>query len=203
MTEENNKNMLPSYSLAERHFYLMLVQCESCGKGPFELVSQEQSPDGKIDTWNIRCKQCSAEKRILFDAGTLLIKSSPNHSAPIPIVNPTRKPSKLIDAGQWLAIFYAILSSASEQTEKKDAQRLGYEATLAIDEALKFYEDDSDLPPERAIWTPSSRQRFQEHPEYFDRHRILQMRGKLPSLRAMQNSIERKEEKQPWWKKIF
>ncbi len=200
--------LLPAYSIVERHFYLMVLQCESCGKGPFEFVSKERGPDEKVDIWYVRCKNCNQGKRLLFDRTSLLIEKEEFTKDELLAVNPSKSPSRLIDVGQWLAIFYAIISAASQEGDRKEVQRLGYEATLALEEAIKFYQSDNDLPPENSIWTESSQKRFREHPEMFERHRILAMRDKLPTLKVIKNSIEaggkeKSQRKERWWKRWF
>ncbi len=206
--------LLKSFSIVERYFYLMTLKCNNCGSGPFEFVSKEQSPDEKVDIWYVKCKKCRTGQRLMFDRTTLLIDTEQFTGNELPIVNPSDKPSKLLDVGQWLAIFQAIISAAAQQEDKKQIQRLGYEATLALEEAIKFYTSESDLPPQEAMWTESTKQQFQEHPEIFERHRILSMREKLPALKAMQGAIESNrnaenkktketKRKSSWLKRLF
>ncbi len=215
----NEHNPLVSYSIVERHFYLMTLRCDSCGNGPFEFVSKEQSPDQKIDIWYVRCKKCQSGRRLIFDRTSLLIDTEQFSENQLPVVNPSDKPSKLLDVGQWLAIFQAIISAAAQQEDKKEIQRLGYEAALALEEAIKFYSPESDLPPEDAMWTENTKKQFREHPEAFERHRILQMREKLPALKVMKQAINTKANtsvdkpnkdnpkqdkvKRSWWKRWF
>jgi len=189
MADESQGNLLPSRSIVERHFYLMVLACEKCGKGPFELVSTERTPEQNVDIWFTRCKKCRQGRRLQFNRSELMIDEAATASHPLPEVNPTDQPSRLIDLGQWLALFYSILSAAAEQSDRKEAQRLGYEATLCIEEALKFYHPDSDLPPADALWVESSKQRLQERPETFVRQKLIHMREKLPSLQVMRQSI--------------
>jgi hypothetical protein len=208
MSTEPNQNLLPSRSVAERHFYLMVLVCENCAQGPFELVSTEQTSDQTQDIWYIRCKHCGQGRRLLFDHTTLLIDEPTALADTLPVVSPTEKPSSLIDVGQWLALFFRILSVAADEKDRKESQRLGYEATLCLEEALKFYRPDSDLPSPEAAWTESSIQRLREHPEIFVRSRLLQMREKLPSIQVMRQNLVQSEghngrKKKHWWNKWF
>ncbi len=189
MMEEDKNKPLPARSVIERHFYLMVLQCPQCGKGPFSLVSTEQAPDQPVDIWYVRCRQCRYGQRLLFDRRALLVDEIEGAASTLPEVNPTDRPSHLIDLGQWLAMFHHILAAASEEKDRKEAQRLGYEATLCLEEALKFYVPDSDLPPAEAVWTEASQKRLQERPELFVRQRLLQMREKLPSLQVMRKAM--------------
>jgi hypothetical protein len=212
MNDEQKQNLLSSRTILERHFYLMVLSCDQCGKGPFELISTEQTPDGQVDIWYIRCKPCGQGQRLQFDQSRLVLDEAENRTNELLEVNPTDQPSELMDVGQWLALFFSILNAAADEKDRKEAQRLGYEATLCMEEALKFYEQDSDLPPARAVWTENSQQRLKDHPELFVRTRLLQMREKLPSIhvmrKAMINTIPKPEnddgqKKKHWWHTWF
>jgi hypothetical protein len=208
MMNDSDQKLLPSRSTAERHFYLMVLQCSGCGQGPFELVSSERTSDQSQDIWYIRCKHCKKGGRLLFDRKSLLIDDATAMTEELPMISPAETPSSLIDMGQWLALFYRIIAAASDEKDRKEAQRLGYEATLCLEESLKFYHPDSDLPPPEAVWTESSKQRLKEHPEMFLRSRLLQMREKLPSLQVMRQNLAKSEghngrKKKHWWNKWF
>ncbi len=209
-------NLLVARSIAERHFYLMVLRCEKCGKGSFELVSTEQTPEQHVDVWYVRCKQCRQGRRLFFDRSVLAVDEVATASGSLPEVNPTSEPSRLIDAGQWLALFYRIFSAASEEKDRKEAQHLGYEATLCLEEALKFYLPDSDLPPPEALWVESSQQGLKQRPDLFARQKLLQMREKLPSIQVMRNAMTDQppakhdhnghpegDGKKHWWNKWF
>jgi hypothetical protein len=210
------ENLLSARSIAERHFYLMVLQCDKCGKGSFELVSTEQTPEQHVDVWYVRCKQCRQGQRLFFDRSALAVDEAAIAAGTLPEVNPTTQPSRLIDVGQWLALFYKILSAASAEKGRKEAQRLGYEATLCLEEALKFYLPDSDLPPPEALWVESSRQALKKRPDLFARQELLQRREKLPSLHVMRQAMTDQPPAQPnhnghpegngkkhWWNKWF
>jgi len=214
MDEHKPENLLPAHSDVERHFFLMVKQCSQCGRGPFRLVSTEQTPDKRVDVWYVQCKSCQQGERLMFDHSALVIDEATNAGNELPEVNPTMNASKLIDAGQWLMLFHAILSAAANEEDQKESQRFGYEATLCLEEALKFYRPDNDLPPEEAIWIESSRKRMEEHPEFFLRQRLLQMREKLPSLEVMRKAMGEKKnhkkdhdghstERKHWWNRWF
>jgi DNA-directed RNA polymerase subunit RPC12/RpoP len=208
MSHDSEENLLPSRSNAERHFYLMVLPCGDCGQGPFELVSSERTADQTQDIWYIRCKHCGHGRRLLFDHKTLLIDESAAITEELPMISPSEVPSALIDVGQWLALFYRIIAAAADEKDRKEAQRLGYEATLCLEEAVKFYHADSDLPPPDAVWTENSKQRLKEHPEMFIRSRLLQMREKLPSIQVMRQNLAKSEghngqKKKHWWNKWF
>lgn len=190
-----HETLLTARSAAERQFYLMASACERCAAGPLEVVSQEQSSDGRADIWIVQCRSCRSGRRLLFDRQALQIPDSP--TAAIPRVSMSNEPSTLLDVGQWLSLFYAIVAHAARESSRRNSQRLGYEATLCLEEALKFYRADNDLPGVEAFFCETSRRRFREHPEQFSRERLHQMRNKLPSLRVMQSSLAGNEDAKP------
>ncbi len=210
MSENPEEKLLPARSTVERHFYLMVLQCGKCGRGPFTLVRTEQTPDGREDLWYVRCRQCQQGQCLRFDREKLAVDEATNIASDLPEVNPTDHPSELIDVGQWLALFYSILNAAANQQDRKEAQRLGYEATLCLEEALKFYRDDNELPGERAVWVQASRERLKEHPEMFVRQKLLAMREKLPNIEVMRQAMRKSEnltqvdgKKTRWWNRWF
>ncbi len=181
-----NEKLLPAHSVAERQFYIMVLQCAECAGGGFDRVGEEESEDGKADIWHVRCRTCGSGRQLLFDRSALLIQEGEN----LPVVAPVGTRSELLDVGQWLALFYTVLGAASETSDKKESRRLGYEATLCLEEALKFYPPDSELPREDAFFANASKERFHEHAEQFTRDRLYRMRERLPSLRVMCASID-------------
>jgi hypothetical protein len=191
------ENLLPARSIAERNFYLMILPCAHCQGGPFERVSNECTGDNKVDIWYVRCRSCRTGKRLLFARSALLVEDWQEQPGQLPLVNPSAQTSELIDLGQWLALFYVIVGAAAEASDRKESQRLGYEATLCLEEALKFYPADSELPNPNAFFNENSQKRFKEHPEQFTRERLHQMRQKLPSLRVMRASLDRPPSSRP------
>lgn len=210
----SEEKQLPSYSVTERIFYLMTLQCEHCRSGPFARVSSECSGDGKVDIWYVRCRACNSGRRLLFDRTKLRLDDPPAEAGQLPVVNPFDDPSELLDVGQWLALFYAVTSAAAAQSDRAEVQRLGYEATLCLEEALKFYPSDSELPRPDSFFTDNSKRRFKEHPEQFARDKLHVMRQKLPSLRVIQayrdtqgssqsNHHQRRSSRRGWLSRLF
>jgi len=184
-----SENLLPARSVTERHFYLMVLACDRCGTGPLDFVSSERAGNEKVDIWYVRCRSCRCGRRLVFDRSKLLVDDGNTPTESLPVVNPTDAPSELLDVGQWLALFYTIISSAAEQSDRKQARRLGYEATLCLEEALKFYGPGCPLPGREAFFTENSAQRVKAHPQQFTRSKLEQMRQRLPSLHVMQTQL--------------
>ncbi len=98
-----------------------------------------------------------------------------------PVVNSTNEPSRILDVAQWLTLFRMMTEAAGKEKNKTAARRLALEAAQCLDEALKFYEEDNDLPTNKAFFRDDSRERFRDHPEQFARQRLLDLRSKLPT----------------------
>lgn len=119
-------------------------------------------------------------------------------------INTSNAPSRLIDVGQWLVLFRVLLESAGSETDRRRARLLGFEAAQCLEEALKFYGPDNDLPPESACFSEGSLQRLRHHPQLFARSRLVNLRAKLPSPSVMERSVLKDRKAvvppRPWWK---
>jgi len=105
-----------------------------------------------------------------------------------PVVNSTMEPSRMLDLAQWLTLFRMMTETAGKEKNKIAARRLSLEAAQCLDEALKFYDADNDLPTQDAFFHDGSRERFRDHPEQFSRQRLLHLRSKLPTRGHMRPS---------------
>ena len=185
--------------------YLMVTPCPNCSDGPWEITAEyagtETDQPGRMLL--ARCVHCGAEKKFLFDwtdSPEDRNDDSPNSS--VELINPADQPSRIIDLGQWLSLFYLLVEKAAA-AGRTDARRVGFQAAQCLDEGLKFYTEDDELPPKSAFFVTSSRQAFAEYPEKFARQRLRDMRSKLPDLRVMAAKVARDadaKQKRPWWK---
>ncbi len=197
---------LHAHSRAEARLYLMVTPCPNCSDGPWEITAEQTNAEANQPNRMLlaRCVHCRTEKKFLFDwSESDLPEDLCNdlQTSSAERINPTRDPSRIIDTGQWLSLFYMLVEKASAASGI-DARRIGFQAAQCLDEALKFYTEDDELPPESAFFVASSRQAFSEHPEKFARQRLRDMRSKLPDLRIMAVKIARDadvKQKRPWW----
>jgi len=109
------------------------------------------------------------------------------------VVNSTDEPSWILDVAQWLTLFSMMTEMAGKESDKTAARRLSLEAAQCLDEALKFYEEDNDLPPTEAFFHQGSRDRFRDHPQQFSRQRLLHLRSRLPTRWRQDGSEPRSE----------
>ncbi len=185
-----------AHSIEEVYFFLMLSPCTSCDGGPLDAEQvQRESESASFRTFQFqcRCRQCGTKHALRFP-----IASQDDHPHDPPVVNPDSEPSQLIDVAQWLTLFHLLTSKAAQTRDKSESRRLGYEAALCLDEALKFYEPDNELPPESAFFSDRTREHLRTQPELFVRRRLVDLRSKLPDLTVMRRLIQ-SNTKKPWW----
>jgi hypothetical protein len=196
---------LVAHSLAEVYLYLMVTPCGKCGRGPLK------GGDAKPAEWDntrvgvvveVTCSICDDQARLEFDVPAerlAAIKSAPRGSAAK--INPTPEPSRIIDVAGWVTLFGVIADAAARATDKGEARMLGYEAAQCLDEALKFYDQENELPPEDAFFSEASRRRHREHPQKLARSRLIDLRARLPSIDAMEKRMASAGgKKRRWWK---
>jgi hypothetical protein len=194
---------LPAHSLAEAYFYLMATPCVRCGAGP--LHGGDARPDVSGDrlrlTIPVRCGRCGHQQEYQFTISGDLAQLQAQREERVPWrTNPTDSPSEIIDVAQWIILFRVITEAAAKEKDKVEARRLGYEAAQCLEEALRFYEEDNDLPPDGAFFHESSRAMGRDNPHEFSRERLIGLRAKLPSLEAMEASQRRaRKGKKRWW----
>lgn len=191
---------LAAHSLAEAYLYLMATPCGACGRGPLKGSDpRTMGPSTRrvVVNVSVTCGSCGQESTVDFELPGGLTTAESGQAA---IVNPSGEPSRIIDVGQWILLFRMIIETASKETDKVLARHLGLEAAQCLQEALVFYDEpDSDLPPPESLFTEASRERFENHPSQFSKKRLIEMRGKLPSLADMRASVVPKKKR--WWRR--
>ena len=194
---------LVAHSLAETYLYLMVTPCADCSKGPLNgsdaVTATGESSAFRVEI-DVTCGQCDWQSRFSF---RLPHGTGVEQGKGLPTLNPTDDPSGIIDAGQWLTLFRVITAKAAETSDKADARLLGLEAAQCLEEALKFYEQDNDLPPPGSCFVESSRRRLADHPQEFSRQRLLDLRAKLPNLSLMRARARQdaRPAKRRWWQR--
>jgi len=178
---------LHASSLAEAFFYLLVTPCRICSKGPLR-ADLARGVEQNAGSWRIVipsvCRECGQEYEHAFTLPEKPTSLSPTDN---PTINDTDVPSRLIDVGQWIVLFRMVTEAAAGERDKQQARQLGIEAAMCLEESLKFYNDQSDLPSDDAFFVETSRDRFRDHPEQFSRTRLLALRAKLPSISYMRS----------------
>ena len=179
---------LVAHSLAEAYLYILATPCATCGRGPQRGgEAQPYADPAAAMTVGVAatCGACQSLTPMKFR-----LSGAPQAVPPdrVPVVNPTHEPSRMLDLAQWLTLFRMMTEASGQEENKTAARRLSLEAAQCLDEALKFYEEDNDLPTKDAFFHDDSRERFRNHPEQFSRQRLLHLRSKLPTRWPMRPS---------------
>lgn len=224
---------LYAHSWAEAYLYLKVNFCPSCSQGPWEVAPEPPAQVGH--SLLARCTRCGRKVEFAFcDEQVASEGAADSEGSPQPaatpagveaatweasadqaqraeeVINPTERPSRILDVGQWISLFHHLLENATQAiaSDKKETRRQAYQAAMCLEEALKFYTDQSDLPPPSAFFVAPSREAFERFPERFTRQRLLDMRSKLPDIHSMQRRLAQdagagKSPKPKWkfWKK--
>jgi hypothetical protein len=185
------------HSVAEAYLYLKVSPCRSCHRGLLEpkedLTKAASSPGG----WALStvCAECGQTRVIPF-----CINPSPTREqACSPTINSTPHRSSAIDLLGWLTLFQAIIEAAQRETNKRAARELAYEAALCLDEAMKFYDGDNELPGEEAFFSDASRRRFRDNPQQFARSKWRERRLLLPDA-ASRTTATGSRRSHRWWR---
>ncbi|MFH0981022.1 MAG: hypothetical protein V2A79_05735 [Planctomycetota bacterium] len=196
---------LEAHSVAEAHLYLMATPCKLCGAGRTRSMGNraESSAGRHVLLLHTRCEACGFDSEFRF---SLPDQALPTQGDDVDWtaarINPGGAPSKIIDVAQWLTLFRVISEAAAAQTDAAESRRLGYEAAQCLEEALKFYREDSNLPRPESLLHEQSRRQLRERPDLFARARLINLRAKLPTLTEMEHRLESSGHRRPrkWWK---
>lgn len=186
----------PLHSLGEAFLFARVSTCAVCG-GPLDTDDSryDWDADTRMLTLEAVCRRCEAPFERTFDAsGVLQAELTLLEGARLggpwelepPGLNPTDEASKVIDVAGWLSLGTWVNDEArlaGEQARdpagRARARRMRLVAGACLEEALKFFEDDNDLPPDEAFFDLQARQQFWERPELFTRQHIANLRFAL------------------------
>jgi hypothetical protein len=149
---------------AEAHLYMDRQPC-TCGDIEFDRQSAVMIDGGELcSRYSGKCRSCGTLREFIFQL-------PPSQR---PITNQVEyggsDPSRLLDAGQWLAIaeYYAKLEPGSP--DDLDIAR------AAMEEVIKFLPDGFDNVPDTAFWTERGRMVREREPARFRRARLAAIR---------------------------
>ena len=180
---------LPAHSVQEQSLYLLVHPCQKCESGPLEEAARHESdsPAGRIDVVQARCTCCGEETSLQFSK-TAKVE--------------TAAQSELIDVSEWLALCHHFLDLGQTSSEEQHLQQQIKLARHCLNEALKFYPEDSDLPMPSSFFGQLGSQRFKEHPAAFLKPKLLELRRRLPALatKATKYKPTATGRKRKWWR---
>jgi hypothetical protein len=160
---------------AEAHIYMDQHPC-TCGDIEFDRQSAVITDGGVLCTRYFgRCRTCGTMRELIFEL--------PPTQRPIgdQVEFGGSDPSRLLDAGEWMATseYYAKLDPGT--AEDLDIAR------AALEEVIKFLPDGADSVPDKAFWTERGRAVREREPGRFRRDRLAAVLDVYRKLLATQN----------------
>jgi hypothetical protein len=189
------------HSLAEAYLYAMVTPCSACGEGPLVPTQAPCHEDGgRRILFSVACRACGARQEMQFDGSSLDPDELPapclrepdtlREMVEAPAINSGSRPSQLIDVPGWLTLYALMMEAARHIADPERApglkgrptrvRQVQIAAARCLEEALKFYDRDNDLPPEEAFFGDDGRRQFRQRPELFTRQHLIELRSPLP-----------------------
>jgi len=181
------------HSVAEAYLYLQVTPCGKCGKGPLHAEGDLTRRGERAGAYElpVLCQACGTADTMGFG-----IEPPPTReSGASNIINATQERSTAIDLLGWLTLFRSILDASEKAADKATARALAWEAAQCLDEALKFFDADNEMPRPDAFFSDASRQRYREHPQHFARSKWMERRLKLPNATVRTTAAPHRK----WW----
>ncbi len=174
-----------SRSAQEEGLYLLIRPCEKCQSGPLEEIAREAG--GLGEQIKARCNSCGQKCVLSFTRATS---------------DGTAGQSELIDVAEWLGLCHHFMDLAQTNPQDEQAHKQIILARYCLNEALKFYPEDSHLPPPSAFFGRLGDQRYKDHPAVFLKTKLLELHRRLGVLagkgsRSKQNNSGKKRK---WWR---
>jgi hypothetical protein len=183
------------HSVAEAYLYLMTLHCPTCGRGPVretgELTRHQEAEGGW--TLDASCGTCKSSCTVHFQINPMPTREEAQSGR----INTTSQRSQAIDLLGWLTLFQNILTASQMQENRQTGRELAHEAAQCLDEAMKFYDADNELPGEDAFFTDESLRRYREQPQHFSRSKWRERRMKLPDATVKTQGARKSNPR--WW----
>lgn len=185
-----------AHSVAEAYLYLKVSPCPRCLRG---LLTPLVDLTSESDGWRLSCtcQHCDSTVDLRFQ-----IDPAPSReSAQSKVINSTDEPSRAIDLLGWLNLFHQIVTAAGRTEDRAEGRELALEAAACLDEALKFYEKENEMPPRAAFFTDAGKAALRDHPQRFLRSMWLQRRMTLPQANAATRGTDKPpaQKRRRWW----
>lgn len=188
--------IVEAHSVAEAYLFLKVSPCPHCRKG---LLKPTHDLTRRSESWELpsTCQRCNRTIDLHFQ-----IDPPPSReSAQSKVINPTNAASRAIDLPGWLNLFQQIVTAAGRAADRKEGRELALEAAACLDEALKFYDQDNEMPPVTAFFSEAGKSALRDHPQRFLRSTWLQRRLTLPNAGAVSRPAGAKSSRpqRRWW----
>lgn len=188
-----------AHSLAEIRLFFLVTPCPACGKAGLRLQGDLHAPDENSPEYHVfaACSACFRPYPQVFVLPPPVAPHAPPEGHGL---NPSGLPSELIDLPGWITLHRLLMESAWNEPDKREARRLSIEAGQCLDEALRFYPPNENMPLRTAFFTEAAAERFRRDKEQFDRRLVLHHRSKLPRPTAAERTALADRGERPWWK---
>jgi hypothetical protein len=196
--------ILAANSRVEAHLYVMANVCPTCGTGARQWVDERSGANPTSLTLIAACGNCSATDQLRFDIAP---SDAPQSSVATDAVstdepiNPAGRPSRIIDPIQWVTLAQLMADEAEATPDTAERRWRLIRAAECLDEALRFYDGESELPDPAVRLAPRSAISLRDHPQRYARSRLLALRQRFPARSATQR-VERvaAARGRPWWR---
>lgn len=181
----------------------MATPCEACA-GALTTDAEAVRSSGETLCVPVLCRQCGQRQEIAFAIGEGAETAAgcvwPALDT-VRVINASDEPSRIIDVCGWLTLHSMIIEQARSLDDRAVVRRVQIVAGLCLDEALKFYDEDNDVPPAEAFFREASCRQFRDRPELFALQRLIDQRGALPvsSTGAMREGDSQTKNRKHWW----
>ncbi len=159
-------------SREEAVFYMNEHPCPNCGQFRVDWSASLVEIDGVLARrYAGDCRVCRQPREFVFQ----LADQVAVRPADVTVWYGGDDPSKLIDAGQWLAISEQAAQFARAARDRGDTAGAARDAALAIAfviEARKFVPPGAEAVPESAFWTAVGQRLYTADPRRFTRRRF-------------------------------
>jgi hypothetical protein len=178
----------------ELKFFLEVMPCARCGRGPLAVRAARAAGKGPTDELPVsvrtHCRSCNAQRTFHIE----WIKRAAD------------QPSEVVDLAQWVGLYFLHADQIGKAQTPAESRAAARRAAQCLAEALKFYGPD-EMPPESAFRKEQSLAAFRNSPANFARTRLRDLQAMLP-VEADADQAEQSDDKpddrpdarKAWWK---
>ena len=178
------------HSPMELAFFLDVVSCARCGRGPLGVRAARcagREPTDELPACvQTHCRSCKAQRTFHVE----WIK----HAAD--------QPSELVDLAQWVGLYFLYADQVGKAKTPTESRAAARRATQCLAEALKFYGPE-EMPPESAFRKEQSLAAFRNNPANFAHTRLRELQAMLPvaaDAGQAEQSDDKHDDHKAWWK---
>jgi hypothetical protein len=174
----------------ELKFFLEVMPCARCGRGPLAVRAARAAGKGPTDELPVsvrtHCRSCNAQRTFHVE----WIKRAAD------------QPSEVVDLAQWVGLYFLYADRIGKAQTPGESRAAARRAAQCLAEALKFYGPD-EMPPESAFRKEQSLAAFRNNPANFARTRLRDLQAMLPvaaDAGQAEQSDDRPDARKAWWK---